>query len=183
MLKLKRNPVTVLRILFGFVWLIDAFFKGQPGFRAGFAASIQGVQSGQPGFIRTWIGVWASLATHTGQLLPDIIAITETALALALILGIVRRPVYVVGAVYALFVWAVGEGFGGPYVLGTTTDVGTGIIYAFVFASLFAMDTFAVAQVSLQRIFIPTEGQARLSRTTRTVASPVAASQLSDSAV
>ncbi len=37
--------------------------------------------------------------------------LTETALALVLVLGVARRVGYTVGAIYALFVWAVGEGF------------------------------------------------------------------------
>jgi hypothetical protein len=36
-----------------------------------------------------------------------------------------------------LLVWAVGEGFGGPYVSGST-DVGAGIIYTVLFLTLFA---------------------------------------------
>jgi hypothetical protein len=59
------------------------------------------------------------------------------------------------GGLYALFVWAVGEGFGGPYALGTSTDVGAAPIYAFVFACLFMLDARENAMVlSLQRITV-----------------------------
>jgi uncharacterized membrane protein YphA (DoxX/SURF4 family) len=61
--------------------------------------------------------------------------VTETCLALVLVLGVARRVGYAVGAVYALLVWAVGEGFGGPYVSGST-DIGTGIIYTMLFVTL-----------------------------------------------
>jgi thiosulfate dehydrogenase (quinone) large subunit len=156
MTRFDRKPATALRVLFGVVWLVDAFFKWQPGFRGSFAAMIQGMVSSQPGIIRPWFQFWALLATHTGQLLPDATAITETAIGLALVLGIARRPVYVIGAMYALFVWAVGEGFGGPYALGISTDVGAALIYAFVFACLFILDTPAgVSVLSLQRITVP----------------------------
>jgi uncharacterized membrane protein YphA (DoxX/SURF4 family) len=156
MTKLNRNPATVLRVMFGLVWLIDAFFKWQPGFRDGFAATIQGMVNGQPGIIKPWFQLWASIAAHTGQLLPDMSAVTETALGLALILGLARRAVYILGAMYAFFVWAVGEGFGGPYVLGTSTDVGAAVIYAFVFALLFILDSRpAVAYIALQRTAVP----------------------------
>ncbi len=52
-----------------------------------------------------------------------------------LLLGVARRAGYTVGAVYMLMVWAVGEGFVGPYVAGST-DVGTGIVYIMLFVTL-----------------------------------------------
>ena len=154
--RFNRTPATFLRVLFGMVWLVDAFFKWQPGFRTGFAAMIQGMVSSQPGVIRPWFQFWSLIATNTGHLLPDLSAITETAIAAALILGIARRPLYVLGGVYALFVWAVGEGFGGPYALGTSTDVGAALIYVLVFASLFILDSREDNRIlSLQRITVP----------------------------
>ena len=155
MSKLNRSPATLLRVLFGIVWLVDAFFKWQPGFRSSFAAMIQGMVTSQPGIVKPWFQFWALIATHTGHLLPDLTAVTETAIGVALILGFARRPVYVMGGLYALFVWAVGEGFGGPYALGISTDVGAAPIYAFVFACLFILDARENAMVlSLQRITV-----------------------------
>jgi uncharacterized membrane protein YphA (DoxX/SURF4 family) len=156
MAKLNRNPIAMLRVLFGMVWLVDAFFKWQPGFRSSFAAMIQGMESSQPGIVRPWFQFWALIATHTGHVLPDLTAVTETAIGVALILGIARRPVFVIGALYALFVWAVGEGFGGPYALGISTDIGAAPIYAFVFACLFILDRRPdVRALSSQRITMP----------------------------
>jgi thiosulfate dehydrogenase [quinone] large subunit len=154
MMRLHRNPASLLRVLFGVVWLVDAFFKWQPGFRDSFAAMLQGMVSSEPGIVKPWFQFWALTATHTGHLLPDISAVTETAIGVALILGFARRPVYVMGALYALVVWSVGEGFGGPYALGTSTDVGAALIYAFVFACLFVLDSRPTT-VSLQRISVP----------------------------
>ncbi len=82
--RFNRTPATFLRVLFGLVWLVDAFFKWQPGFRSGFAAMIQGMVISQPGIIRPWFQFWALIATNTGHLLPDLTAVTETAIA--------RRP-------------------------------------------------------------------------------------------
>lgn len=144
MLRSLRNPITIFRVLFGVVWLVDAFFKWQPGFRAGFVMMLQGLASGEPGIFHAWLQFWSFAATNTGPLLPTLVAVSETALGLALITGVVRRAVYVLGALYALFVWAVGESFGGPYALGATTDVGAAIIYAFVFAALFLLDPQSV---------------------------------------
>jgi thiosulfate dehydrogenase (quinone) large subunit len=154
MTRLNRTPATLLRVLFGVVWLIDAFFKWQPGFRDSFAAMLQGMVTSQPGIVKPWFQFWALLATHTGHLLPDGTAVTETALGIALIIGFARRPVYIMGALYALSVWAIGEGFGGPYALGTSTDVGAALIYAFVFVCLFMLES-SPTTLTLQRITVP----------------------------
>ena len=67
-------------------------------------------------------------------------ATTETYLAVALLTRFVRKFTYTVGILYGLFVWSVAEGFGGPYMPGTTTDVGAAIIYSFVFGALLLVD-------------------------------------------
>lgn len=41
------------------------------------------------------------------------------------------------GIVYTLLLWTVGEGFGGPYMSGST-DIGTGIVYTMMFIALLA---------------------------------------------
>ncbi len=64
-----------------------------------------------------------------------VVAVSETLLGLALILGVVRKPAYLAGIALSLLIWSVPEGFGGPYGPGST-DIGTGIIYAFVFVFL-----------------------------------------------
>jgi uncharacterized membrane protein YphA (DoxX/SURF4 family) len=80
--------------------------------------------------------------------------ITETALALVLVLGVARRAGYTVGAMYAFLVWAVGEGFGGPYVTGST-DIGTGIIYTILFVTLLAFAPPARRErLSLDRVLV-----------------------------
>ena len=43
-----------------------------------------------------------------------------------------RKVGYIVGIFTSLVIWGVPEGFGGPYGP-TSTDIGTGIIYAMVF--------------------------------------------------
>ncbi|MFI5413957.1 MAG: nitrite reductase, partial [Candidatus Lutacidiplasmatales archaeon] len=59
----------------------------------------------------------------------------ELALGLALIFGFMRKFAYVGGAFLSLFIWAVPEGFGGPYGPGST-DIGTGAMYALLFLAL-----------------------------------------------
>ena len=59
---------------------------------------------------------------------------------------------YLVGMVYSLVLWSVPEGFGGPYGP-TSTDIGTAIIYAFVFLALILINTeFGTSKYSLDSI-------------------------------
>ena len=69
-------------------------------------------------------------------LFARLLATTETAIAVLLILGLLSNLSYVVGILLALGIWSTAEGFGGPYKPGESTDIGTAIIYAIVFAIL-----------------------------------------------
>jgi len=61
-----------------------------------------------------------------------------------LLIGFARRLGYIGAIVFSLAVWAIPEGFGGPYsAKAVPTDVGTGIIYAVVFAALYGLETLA----------------------------------------
>jgi nitrite reductase (NO-forming) len=67
-------------------------------------------------------------------------ALLESLIAAGLIVGFARRPGYIVAVLFSLGIWAIPEGFGGPYTAGAT-DIGTGIIYAVVFAALYGLET------------------------------------------
>src|ERR1019366_3601013 len=69
-------------------------------------------------------------------------AALETIIAIALVFGLARRPVYLVGSAHSLLVWATAGAFGGPYTTGST-DIGTAITYAVVFALLYLADDLA----------------------------------------
>jgi thiosulfate dehydrogenase (quinone) large subunit len=134
--------VAALRIIFGLIWAIDACFKWQPAFRSGFLDQIQGAASGQPNWLQGWFNFWIHLLSHNPHLFALIVAIVETLIALFLIFGIARRATYLWAAVFSLLIWSIAEGFGGPY-SATSTDIGTGIIYAIVFLSLYGLDRLA----------------------------------------
>ena len=68
----------------------------------------------------------------------------ETLIAAALLLGVARKFTYAAGAVFSLLIWAIAEGFGGPY-SSSSTDVGAGIVYALVFAFLLVVDVYGSA--------------------------------------
>ena len=63
-------------------------------------------------------------------------------MAIGLVLGLGRRVLYIAGAFYSLAIWSVPEGFGAPFAPGAT-DIGTAIMYAILFASLYALDVTA----------------------------------------
>jgi len=65
-----------------------------------------------------------------------IVAASETALAIALILGVFSNLANLGGVLLALVIWSTAEGFGGPYKAGST-DIGTAVIYFFVFVAMF----------------------------------------------
>jgi hypothetical protein len=72
-----------------------------------------------------------------------------------LLLGFARRTGYTVGALYTLLIWAVGEGFGGPYTAGST-DVGTGIVYTLLFVALLVFAPPARRErLSIDRVLVP----------------------------
>jgi nitrite reductase (NO-forming) len=132
------GSAAVLRIAFGLVWVIDATFKWMPGFRHGFASTLDTAASGQPGWLHPWFGLWTGLSPAQATVMAYGTALTETAIALAVLCGFARVCTYSVAAGYSLILWASAEGFGGPYHAGST-DIGTGIIYSFVFVGLLVL--------------------------------------------
>lgn len=131
--------VSLLRIAFGIIWAIDASFKWTPSFQASYLAQVKAAAVGQP----HWL-VWLF---HTAESVIQIdphafavaTALVESLTAAGLIIGFARRAGYLIGLGFSLVVWALAEGFGGPYTAGST-DIGTGIIYAVVFAALYGLD-------------------------------------------
>ncbi len=128
-----------LRIGFGVIWLIDAILKWLPGFRSTYVSTIQGVAAGQPGWLQPWFHFWANLQTPRANFFVDLV---ETLIALALIFGFARKLTYISAIGFSVLVWATAEGFGGPYMQGSS-DIGTGIIYAVVFGALLALSYYA----------------------------------------
>ena len=89
---------------------------------------------GQPSWLHGWFQFWISLQSSAPAAFATLVGLTETGLALVLLLGVARRAGYTAGVMYTLLLWGVGEGFGGPYRSGAT-DIGPGIIYALLFVA------------------------------------------------
>ncbi|MDE1825506.1 MAG: DoxX family protein [Candidatus Micrarchaeota archaeon] len=125
----------VMEILFGLVWAIDASFKFQYSFVAQFSNLISSAAAGQPGWLAGWFGMWVAITSAHPALFAYMITMLETLLAISLLFGIARKIGYGGGFILSLLIWAVPEGFGGPYGP-SSTDIGTGVVYAFGFVFL-----------------------------------------------
>ena len=131
-------PKYALRIIFGVIWLIDAVLKWLPGFRSGYMSSIRGAGMGQPGWLQWWFHFWINMQNPAPTFFAYLVAVLETLVALAVILGFARKFSYIAAAVFSVVIWAAAEGFGGPYGSGSS-DIGTAIIYALVFMCLLTL--------------------------------------------
>jgi nitrite reductase (NO-forming) len=124
-----------VRIGFGLIWAIDATLKWLPGFRGGFLGMIQEAAVGQPSWLAPWFRFWESAIAPQPVLFAVLTAVAETAVCLSLLLGVAQRAGFVLGGVMGVMIWGIGEGFGGPYGMGST-DIGCAIMYTVVFAGL-----------------------------------------------
>jgi nitrite reductase (NO-forming) len=126
---------TGFRVIFGLVWLIDGSLKFVPGLPAKFAGLVTSAGQGQPAWLHPWFTFWASQAGAHPAFWVYFTGGLELALAFCLIFGFLRKIAYLGGILLSLLIWAVPEGFGGPYGPGST-DIGTGIVYALMFVAL-----------------------------------------------
>jgi thiosulfate dehydrogenase [quinone] large subunit len=132
----RAQAFGILRVVFGLVWAVDATFKWLPDFQNGFVTYLTGALDGQPIWVTAWIGFWIDIVKVNPHLFAIIVAAGETALALGLIFGVLSNLAALGGVLLTLVIWTTAEGFGGPYAAGST-DIGTAIIYLFVFIALF----------------------------------------------
>src|SRR3989454_6227948 len=126
---------TTMRVIFGVVWTVDGAFKFQPGFADSLAQMISDAGQGQPSWLQPWFGFWSQTVSANPGFFVTTIGVLELALGFGLLLGFMRKVAYAAGFFLSLVIWSVPEGFGGPYGP-SSTDIGTGIIYAFVFLLL-----------------------------------------------
>jgi uncharacterized membrane protein YphA (DoxX/SURF4 family) len=131
----EDKTFALLRIAFGFVWAVDAYFKWQPAFLNNFTSYLSEGAQGQPALVQAWINLWIHGVAVNPHLFGIIVALGESAIALGLLFGFFTRVALAGGILMALVIWTTAEGFGGPYVAGST-DIGAAIIYLLVFVAL-----------------------------------------------
>lgn len=133
---------TMFRLLLGIIWLIDGVLKFTSGFVNGFPGAVQNAANNAPSWLSGWYNFWLTQANSNGTLIVYTVGILEVVLGVALLAGFMRKVAYVGGVILSLLIWAVPEGFGGPYQNGSGgTDVGTGVIYALVFVGLIVINS------------------------------------------
>lgn len=132
----RLKGVAALRIVFGLIWAIDASFKWQPAFIDGITTYLTKALNGQPPAVGAWINFWLRVISIHPHLFVYLVAITETTIAVCLVLGAFSNLVCGIGVLLTLMIWSTAQGFGGPYGPGST-DIGVGIIYTLVFCGLF----------------------------------------------
>src|SRR6266567_2500553 len=135
-------PKDALRISFGIIWLIDAVLKWLPGFRSAYMGTIMGQAQGQPGWLKGWFDFWINLQHPQMTFFAYLVAVVETVIAVAVILGFARKLSYSAAIVFSLLIWGTAEGFGGPYTSGAS-DIGTAVIYAVMFAGLLLLSYYS----------------------------------------
>lgn len=124
-----------IRVIFGLIWLIDGSFK----FQAGFAAQFSVGASGVPDWLSGWYSFWGNIVNPDPSPWVYGIGAIEILLGLALVFGFLQKVAASGGFVLSLFIWAVPETFGAPYGP-SSTDIGTGVVYAIAFLLLLTLD-------------------------------------------
>ncbi len=157
-----------LRILFGGVWLVDGLLRFQAGASPQLSYwMVVMAGQGQPAWLSGWYAYWTGFIGGAPTFWWYGVGSIELVIAVCLIAGFLRKPVYLVGLCLSLFLWTVPEGFGGPYAPGST-DMGAGILYAVVFLALlhldsvsspprFALDTVIARRWPTRRRHVPAE--------------------------
>ena len=128
-----------VRVTFGAVWLVDGLLKFQTGVIESFPDMIKEAAEGHPAWLHPWFSFWYNLTLVDPAPFVYAIGLLELALGVALLLGFMRKTAYIGGMVLSMLIWSVPEGFGGPYGP-SSTDIGTGIIYSFVFLLLLVIN-------------------------------------------
>ena len=134
--------VALLRIVFGLIWLADAGVKMNHVFVRDFLGDFTAGAAGQPGWLHWWFHFWTDFIKTSPHTFAYITIVLETLLGLSLVFGLARRSGYIAGFIFSLAIWAIPEGFGGPYSM-SSTDISQGIVYALVFAALYGLDSAA----------------------------------------
>lgn len=130
------------RVTFGVIWAVDAYLAWRPEFAAHYFGYLQNASNGQPSWLKWWFAMWLAVVAAATPLFVWLTRLVETLLAVALLSGFARKTTYRVGALFSLLVWATGEGFSGPYVLGAA-NLGPALVYVLVFGALLLCDRVA----------------------------------------
>lgn len=156
-LTFQQKGIGMVRIVFGVAWAIAALLKWQPAFIQSFAGTVGGASQGQPAIIQAWIGLWQNIVHISPTGFGFLPALVESLLAICFIFGIFTNIAAIVGIVWSFTIWSVPEGFGGPYVAGHSTDVGTAFPYLLLCALLLLLGSGRY--LGIDRVLTPMLGR------------------------
>src|SRR6266498_5834591 len=132
---IRRNWRVGLRVIFGLFWAADAYLKWSLIAQGiDYGDLVSSAAKGQPSIVASWIRFWADIANSTPGF-PYIIAITETLIAIFIIIGLFTKLTSVAGIGFSFLIWSTAEAFGGVFTQGAT-DIGTAPLYMAMFAGL-----------------------------------------------
>src|SRR5439155_11841776 len=126
---------TAVRVIFGFVWIIDGGLKFQPGLPDSLSQMVADAGQAQPAWLQHGFGFWSQTVSANPAFFVTTIALLELALGFALAFGFVRKLAYTGGLLLSPIIWSVPEVFGGPYGP-ISTDIGAGLNDVVVFLLL-----------------------------------------------
>ena len=130
---------SAVRAAFGVIWAIDAYLTWQPEFSAHYVGYLHNAAHGQPDWLGAWFAFWLAVVTPAAGIFIWLTRIIETFIALGLLLGLLRKWVYIGGGLFSLLIWSTAEGFGGPYATGAG-NLGPALVYVLVFIALIVFD-------------------------------------------
>lgn len=152
----RLKGIGVLRIVFGLLWGIDAWFKWQPEFINRFANYLTGTLEGQSHAVQAWINFWINFINVDPHNFAHFVAVAESGVAIGLILGVFSNLTNASGVLLTLAIWSTTKSFGRPYVPGSA-DIVTTFILVVVFVGLFLANTGLV--LGLDRWLTPLLGR------------------------
>ena len=132
---IRRNWRVGLRVIFGLFWVADAYLKWSLIAQGmDYRNLVSSAAEGQPSIVASWVTFWADIANSTPGF-SYIIAITETLIAIFIIIGLLTKLTSLAGIVLSFLIWSTAEAFGGVFTHGAT-DIGTAPLYMAMFAGL-----------------------------------------------
>jgi uncharacterized membrane protein YphA (DoxX/SURF4 family) len=127
----------ILRVLLGAVWTVDGILKFYSGYAGQFLGQLQATQQAAPSWLSGWFQFWVNVTQSSPTAVVYTVGVFEILIGCALLGGFMRKIAYLGGFVLGLLIWAIPENFGGLYnITVNTTDIGTGILYAFAMMGL-----------------------------------------------
>ena len=128
-----------LRASLGLIWAFNAYLAYQPEFPSQFVGYLRNAALGQPPWLGPWFETWIALVSPRVGIFVFLTRAVEMVIAVGLLLGLFRRPIYLLGLGFSLLVWSTADGFGGPYVIGTA-NLGPALVYALLFVALISLE-------------------------------------------